>query len=114
MDRSMASLAGYFDAKFAASADPWRYRDSWYEARRRALLLAALPRARYRNAIEPGCAIGALSEELASRCEHVLCADFSPRAVAAAQARVASLKNVNVRTLTMHREIGPPANSTWS
>ncbi|WP_322034129.1 SAM-dependent methyltransferase [Paraburkholderia sp. J76] len=101
MDLTPASLARYFDDKFAASPDPWRYRYSWYEARKRALLLASLPREHYRSGFEPACAIGALSADLACRCDHLLCGDFSPRAVEAAQARLASLTNVRVQTLTM-------------
>ncbi len=69
-----------FDAKFAAQDDPWRYRSSWYEARKRALLLAALPRQRYRRAFEPGCANGELSAELAPRCEKRCCRPISRRA----------------------------------
>ncbi|SDE32527.1 SAM-dependent methyltransferase [Paraburkholderia lycopersici] len=101
MDCPPVSLAGYFDDKFAANADPWRYRESWYEARKRALLLAALPRARYRGVFEPGCAIGALSAELARRCEHLLCADLAPRAVATARARLAAFPHADVQTLAM-------------
>lgn len=104
MDHPPESLARYFDDKFATDPDPWRYRHSWYEARKRAILLAALPHARYRNAFEPGCAIGALSAELAWRCERLLCADLASRAVAAAQARLATFKNVEVQTLAMPRD----------
>ncbi|MEX3924989.1 SAM-dependent methyltransferase [Paraburkholderia sp. BR10936] len=104
MDRPPTSLASYFDSKFAANPDPWHYRDSWYEARKRALLLASLPRERYRMAFEPACAIGALSADLARRCEHLVCADFSPRAVAAAQERLAAFANVDVHALAMPRD----------
>lgn len=104
MERLTASRARYFDEKFAVDADPWRYADSWYEARKRALLLAALPRGHYRRAFEPGCATGVLSAELARRCERLLCADFSPRAVAAAHARLASFAGVDVKRLAMPRD----------
>jgi hypothetical protein len=33
----------YFDALYAASDDPYASRQRWYEARKRAVLLAALP-----------------------------------------------------------------------
>ncbi|MFW6855618.1 SAM-dependent methyltransferase [Burkholderia gladioli] len=90
-----------FDAKFAAQDDPWRYRSSWYEARKRALLLAALPRQRYRRAFEPGCANGELSAELAPRCETLLSADFAPRAVALARRRLAPFAQARVETRAM-------------
>lgn len=96
MDVRAESLAAYFDVKFAQNADPWRYRTSWYEARKRALTLAALPRTRYRAAFEPGCAIGELSAALAPRCDRLLCADFAPRAVEAARRRLAPFPHARV------------------
>ncbi|RAR54632.1 nodulation protein S (NodS) [Paraburkholderia unamae] len=104
MDRSPEPLESYFDSKFTSNPDPWNYEESWYEARKRAVLLAALPRALYDNAFEPGCANGFLSAELAQRCGHLLCADFSPRAVAIARARLRKFANVNVRRLVMPRD----------
>ncbi|WP_027820284.1 SAM-dependent methyltransferase [Paraburkholderia bannensis] len=89
--------AGYFDEKFAADEDPWHYENSWYEKRKRALLLASLPDRHYRNVFEPGCANGALSAELAMRCSRLLCSDFSPRAVALARARLANFPHVQVQ-----------------
>ena len=44
----------YFDALYAGSEDPYVVRHRWYEIRKRAVLLAALPRARYRRTYEPG------------------------------------------------------------
>jgi len=93
--------ARYFDAKFADDEDPWRYRDSWYERRKRDLVLAALPRARYRRAFEPGCANGELSAQLAPRCEQLLSADFAPTALVLAERRVARYRHVRVERRTM-------------
>ncbi|MFE7421819.1 hypothetical protein [Rhodococcus sp. NPDC057529] len=59
----------YFDAMYAASPDPWGFGDRWYEQRKYALTLAALPRPRYRRAFEPGCSIGILTAALAHRCD---------------------------------------------
>lgn len=101
MESTPSSFAGYFDAQFAQDADPWRYRTSWYEARKRALTLAVLPRARYRRAFEPGCASGELSAALAPRCDALLCADFAPRAVQIARLRLAAIGHVRVECLTM-------------
>lgn len=91
----------YFDAKFAADDDPWRYRNSWYERRKRDLTLAVLPRARYRRAFEPGCANGELSAALAPRCEQLLSADFAPTALVLAQRRVARHAHVRVERRAM-------------
>jgi len=93
--------ASYFDAKFAADDDPWRYRDSGYERRKRELVLAALPRAHYRRAFEPGCANGELSAQLAPRCDRLLIADFAPTALALAQRRVAHHAHVRVERRAM-------------
>lgn len=69
--------------------DPWGFVTRWYEARKRAVLLAALPRERFRSAFEPGCSVGVLTVELATRCDRVLATDVVPAAVAAARGRVA-------------------------
>ena len=85
---------GYFDAMYTASADPYGLRDRWYEQRKRAVLLAALPHPRYRSAFEPGCGAGELSMELASRCDQVLAADFSDAALQSARDRARTVANL--------------------
>ena len=86
----------YFDAMFAGNDDPWSFRSRWYETRKRAMTLASLPRARYGNAFEPGCANGELSAELAARCDRLLISDGTRRAVDIARGRVSSLSHVEV------------------
>lgn len=78
----------YFDAVYAGATDPWGFTDRWYEARKRALTLAALPQARYRHVLEPGCSIGVLTAELAARADAVLATDVSDAPLAAARERV--------------------------
>ena len=85
-----------FDAMFAASDDPWRFRSRWYEQRKRALTLAMLPGLRYRRAFEPGCANGELSAALAGRCDELLIWDLSERAAALARQRVEAHPHVTV------------------
>jgi SAM-dependent methyltransferase len=87
---------GYFEALYAASGDPYALRTRWYEQRKRAVLLAALPRQRYANAYEPGCGVGELTAALAPRCDALLASDFSARALAAARERTAALRNVRI------------------
>lgn len=86
----------YFDQLFAGSDDPWAFRQRWYERRKRALTLAALPRERYASAFEPGCANGELSAELATRCERLLVCDTSEAAVVLARRRLANFPHVSV------------------
>ncbi|TDQ00736.1 bifunctional PIG-L family deacetylase/class I SAM-dependent methyltransferase [Labedaea rhizosphaerae] len=75
-----------FGALYGANADPWDTRSSWYERRKRQVVLASLPREHYRLAIEPGCGTGALTVQLQERCDRVLAFDPVPEAVAAARA----------------------------
>src|SRR4029079_3586148 len=80
----------YFQDFYAAhGADPWGFEDRWYEQRKRELTLAALPRPRFRRALEPGCSIGVLTEQLAGRCDELVALDPVPEAVARARARTA-------------------------
>jgi cyclopropane fatty-acyl-phospholipid synthase-like methyltransferase len=86
-----------FDALYATSDDPWQLRSRWYEARKRALILASLPAYRYANAWEPGCANGELTHRLADRCDHLIATDASAQACALTRARVTGRHNVDVR-----------------
>ncbi len=63
--------------------EPWHVDDRWFEQRKRDLLLALLPRRRYRRAWEAGCSTGALAVRLADRVDRVVGTDSSPTAAAA-------------------------------
>lgn len=78
-------VAAHFDALYEGNADPWQVESSWYERRKRSVLLASLPRERYGLAWEPGCSLGHLSLELAARCDRLVASDISPRAIATAR-----------------------------
>ncbi|MFC6839900.1 class I SAM-dependent methyltransferase [Xanthomonas theicola] len=77
--------------------DPFGYRERWYEARKRELLLACLPRARFERAWELGCSNGELTAALAPRCATLLGTDLSARAVALAARRNAGNAHVRVQ-----------------
>ncbi|RZT87264.1 nodulation protein S (NodS) [Pseudonocardia sediminis] len=62
-----------------ADGDPWRA-DSFYERRKRAVVLASLPQEHYGTVFEPGCGAGELTLDLSARAEVVLASD--PVAVA--------------------------------
>ncbi len=87
---------GYFDRMYQRSDDPWSFRTRWYEERKRSLTLAALPRRRFRSAFEPGCSIGLLTAELATRCDALLATDIAAAAVESARARVADRPGTTV------------------
>ncbi|WP_067474322.1 class I SAM-dependent DNA methyltransferase [Actinomadura hibisca] len=78
---------GYFDGMYEESADPWGFQSRWYEQRKYALTLAALPRRRYADAFEPGCSIGVLTALLAERCDRLFACDTSTAAVEQARRR---------------------------
>lgn len=77
-------LRDHFDALYEGNADPWQAGTSWYERRKRSVLLASLPRERYACVWEPGCSLGNLSAKLAARCDRLVASDISPRALSAA------------------------------
>ncbi|CAN5360750.1 SAM-dependent methyltransferase [soil metagenome] len=86
----------YFDSLYRSSDDPYSVRTRWYERRKRAILMAALPQARYRRAYEPACGIGELTIDLARRCDQVLASDANDRAVDLARVRLLSFGNVQI------------------
>ena len=87
---------GYFRERYGASPDPYGLADRWYEQRKYALTVALLPREHYGTAFEPGCSIGVLTEQLASRCDTLLACDGVADAVASARSRTAGLPGVRV------------------
>ena len=70
-----------FEAIYRLNEDPWATCTAWYERRKRAVLIASLPRESYRHALELGCGTGASTRALAKRCDAVWAVDASPTAV---------------------------------
>jgi LmbE family N-acetylglucosaminyl deacetylase/SAM-dependent methyltransferase len=100
-----ASLtAGFFDEFYAGSRDPWGFETRWYEARKRAVTLAALPLERYGSALELGCSIGVLSRALADRCDTLLATDINEQALAVARDRLEGLAGVTVERRALPAE----------
>ena len=77
----------YFTDMYRADADPWRFATSPYERDKYAATIASLPCGRYVSALEIGCSIGVLTQELARRCDAILAIDPSPEALDAARER---------------------------
>jgi LmbE family N-acetylglucosaminyl deacetylase len=86
-------------------ADPWQVDDSWYERRKRSVLLGALPDPSYATALEIGCSVGALTEDLAARCAHVTAVDVSAAAVARARHRLTGFDWITVERRTVPDEL---------
>ncbi|WP_369213402.1 SAM-dependent methyltransferase [Streptomyces flavofungini] len=100
----MNTPVGYFTDQYARSADPWQLGERWYDHRKYALTIAALPRARYRRAFEPGCSVGVLTGLLATRCDHLLSTDRIASAVGTTRERTAGLDHVTVARMTVPEE----------
>jgi LmbE family N-acetylglucosaminyl deacetylase len=92
-----------FEQLHQDDADPWRTRTSWYEERRRALVLASLPRARAGSVLEVGCSVGELTAALAERADEAVAVDVSEAALAHARQRCAGLP-VRFERLEVPRE----------
>ncbi|OJW02531.1 MAG: hypothetical protein BGO47_12645 [Microbacterium sp. 67-17] len=86
----------FFEDFYARHDDPWGFETRWYEERKRAVLLAALPNRRLGSVLEIGCATGLLTAPLAARSDRVLALDASERAVDRARRRLASADHVTV------------------
>ncbi|MFJ1767001.1 bifunctional PIG-L family deacetylase/class I SAM-dependent methyltransferase [Amycolatopsis sp. NPDC088138] len=87
-----------FAQLYAADDDPWHVADGWYERRKRAVLLASLPREHYGTVVEPGCGLGLLTRELAARCDRLYAFDPVPDAVSRATSLVSDLSHVDVHS----------------
>jgi len=88
----------YFESMYERSTDPWGFDERWYERRKYALTLAALPDLRYRRGVEAGCANGALTELLAPRCQELFAFDFFDAAVRRTAERMREERHVHVLT----------------
>jgi hypothetical protein len=94
----------YFDRLYADSPDPYGFTTRWYERRKYAVSLALLPREHYREAFEPGCSIGVLTQQLAPRCGRLLSCDAAEAAVEQARLRTSSLSGVRVERGALPRD----------
>ena len=78
----------YFERLYSADADPWGFASRWYEQRKYALTLAALPDPIYQRGVEIGSSIGVLTTALAGRCRDLIAVEASAAALDVAGARV--------------------------
>lgn len=101
-----------FEQLYQQREDPWDYRTSGYERRKRQVLLASLARDSYRQALEVGCSIGELSAALAERSQRFLGLDASATAVSTARGRLAHLPHAQVREATVPQQ-WPTEQDGW-
>lgn len=95
----------FFDGMYQRNPDPWSFASSPYELDRYAHILDALRGRQYKNAFEPGCSIGVLTEELASICDRVEATDIAHVAVQRARHRCSTLANVHIECAALPDDI---------
>lgn len=86
----------FFEEKYRASRDPWKFSSSPYELNRYDEIMRLLGNRAFNRAYEPGCSIGVLTERLAGRCQDLFAMDISPTAVAIARQRCERYANVRI------------------
>lgn len=91
-----ASSASYFESLYLERGDPWSLEGRFYEQRKRSIVMASLPRRRFKRVFEPGCSIGLLTAELANRCDRVIAWDLSEEAVSLARERLSATNAADV------------------
>jgi SAM-dependent methyltransferase len=96
--------ADYFTRLYDGSDDPWQISSGWYERRKRALLMASLPRERFSVGFEPGCSNGELTVQLASRCDRLIAWDVVDDALTRTRIRTAELPEVEIRHGALPRD----------
>lgn len=113
--RSVAALHGpmaanrsltepFFDDFYAGTRDPWGFESRWYERRKQAITLAALPRARFGSVLELGCSVGVFTEQLAGRADTVRAVDISEEPLRIARERLAGRAEVTFEQLAVPRQ----------
>ena len=93
-DDEGGDLREYFRELYSRNPDPWGLESRWYEERKRAITMAALPRPRFERALELGCSIGVLTAQLAPRCDTLVATDFVAAALDQARVRLDAATNV--------------------
>jgi 2-polyprenyl-3-methyl-5-hydroxy-6-metoxy-1,4-benzoquinol methylase len=92
----------YFEKKYRADIDPWRFRTSEYERDKYQATLESLTKSKYSSALEVGCSIGVLTQLLSHRCVRLLAIDVSVTAIEAAKS--ANNSNVEFRVANLPAE----------
>ncbi len=86
MRKSATVPPEYFEEKYKADIDPWQFRTSCYERAKYRATLGSLTRKGYATALEVGCSIGVLTQQLSRRCVSLLAIDASATAIEEAKA----------------------------
>ncbi|MFD1715764.1 PIG-L family deacetylase [Amnibacterium flavum] len=94
----------FFDEFYTQGDDPWGFETRWYEERKRAILLASLPRQRFASALELGSSNGVLTADLAGRVDALLATDIVEAPLEVARRRLADSPHVRFERRTLPAE----------
>ena len=86
-----------FEALFAEDPDPWNFKTSSYERKKRVQTIGALGGRRFHKGVEIGCATGVLTKELANICDQIVGIDVSECALSIARESLCSHLNIDFR-----------------
>ncbi len=96
--------SSFFDETYRGSSDPWGYTSSFYETSKFRTTIRALPKVRFKNAFEIGCAIGVLTQELAKKCDKLLSVDYSEVGLEEARKRCRDLPQVRFERMQIPQQ----------
>jgi LmbE family N-acetylglucosaminyl deacetylase len=95
----------HFEEMFERSSDPWGYDSVAYEANRFDRTIATLEGRQFENALELGCANGALTARLVEHCASLVATDVSQAALDVARTRLAGSANVTFEQGSLPNEM---------
>ncbi|XZN99660.1 MAG: SAM-dependent methyltransferase [Microcoleus sp.] len=96
--------SSFFDETYRQSTDPWRYTSSFYETSKFRTTIRSLPKGRFKNAFEIGCAIGVLTKKLAPKCDRLLSVDYSEVGLEEARKRCINLPQVRFEQMQIPQQ----------
>ncbi|WP_341733442.1 SAM-dependent methyltransferase [Microcoleus sp. EPA2] len=96
--------SSFFDETYRQSTDPWGYTSSFYEISKFRTTIRCLPKVRFKNALEIGCAIGVLTEKLAAKCDRLLSVDYSELGLEEARKRCINLPQVRFEQMQIPQQ----------
>ncbi|WP_293125888.1 SAM-dependent methyltransferase [Microcoleus sp. bin38.metabat.b11b12b14.051] len=96
--------SSFFDETFQGSPDPWEYTSNFYEISKFRATIRALPKLQFKNALEIGCAIGVITQQLAPKCDRLLSVDCSEVGLEEARKRCANLPQVQFEKMQIPQQ----------
>jgi len=94
----------YFEQLYASDPDPWDFETSEYERAKYRHTLSELPHPRFRRALEVGCANGALTVDLAPRCDRLIAVDVVESVLKRGRDRCADQRHVEFHNMRVPRQ----------